>query len=156
MTFELEFNASYRWAVSAVLNAPDSIRVESSGSFVIIDERVPRVTLLYQNFPNPFPTLAVPRTCIWFDLHLDAQVTLEVLDLRGNHVRWIIPVNGFGPFLPAGRDGRTVVDGNIGCDPRLTWDGLTDDERSAHPGVYLLRFRAGGTETIRKMLFRGR
>lgn len=153
---ELEFNASYRWAVWAVLNATDSVRVESTGTFVIVDERVPRFTLLYQNFPNPFPTLAVPRTCIWFDLHLDAQVTLEVLDLRGNHVRWLIPSGGFGPKLPAGRYGRAVVDGTIGCDPRLTWDGMTDHGRVAHAGVYLLRFRAGPTETIRKMLFRGR
>lgn len=154
--FELEFNTSYRWAVWAVLNASDSVRVESTGSFIILDERVPRFTLLYQNFPNPFPTLDVPHTCIWFDLHVTARVTLEVLDLRGNHVRWLIPSGGFGPNLPAGRYGRAVIDGTIGCDPRLTWDGMTDDARLAHAGVYLLRFRAGNAETIRKMLFRGR
>jgi hypothetical protein len=84
-------------------------------------------------------------------------VTLEVLDLRGNHVRQIVPSIGFGPSLLAGRYGRAVGgDGTVGCDPRLTWDGTTDDGRNAHAGVYLLRFRAGTTETILKMLFRGR
>lgn len=154
---DLEFNASYRWAVSAMpADLTDSVRVESAGSFVIVDERIPRVTLLYQNFPNPFPTISVPHTCIWFDLHVNARVALEVLDLRGNHVRWIVPASGFGPLLSAGRYGRAVVDGSVGCDPRLTWNGATDEGRIAHPGVYLLRFRAGDVETVRKMLFRGR
>lgn len=153
---DLEFNASYRWSVTASLVPPDSVRVESAGSFVIVDEATPRVTLLYQSFPNPFPNTAVPHTCIWFDLNTDARVALEVLDLRGNHVRWIVPARGFGPQLTAGRYGRAVIDGTVGCDPRLAWDGMSDDGRVVHPGVYLLRFRANGTETVRKMLFRGR
>jgi hypothetical protein len=154
--FELQFNTSYRWSVTAYLGSPDSVRVESAGSFVIVDELIPRVNLLYQNFPNPFPTVQVNHTCIWFDLKEDQRVTLEVLDLRGNRVRTIVPANGFGPFIPAGRYGRAEIDGSIGCDPRLTWDGSTNDGRMAHPGVYLLRFRAGETESILKMLFRGR
>lgn len=153
---DLQFNTSYRWSVTASLATPDQQRVESSGTFVVIDERTPRTTLLYQNFPNPFPGRTVLRTCIWFDLHADARVTLEVLDLRGNHVRTIIPAPGFGPQLVAGRYGRAEVDGTVGCDPRLAWDGRDDDGRVVHAGVYLLRFRAGRTEAIRKILFRGR
>jgi hypothetical protein len=155
--FDLETNTSYRWAVTARLTTGDSVRVSSRASFVIVDATAPLATLLYQNFPNPFPTPDSPTTCVWFDLAIPSQVRLDLYDLRGSHVRSIIPNDEIKGLLQPGRYGRASPAGNSGCDPRFSWDGRTRDGRYAPAGVYLLRFRAvGGVDEMRKVLFRGR
>jgi hypothetical protein len=155
--FDLETNTSYRWAVTARLTTGDSVRVESRASFVIVDPAAPLATLLYQNFPNPFPTNESATTCIWFDLATPSQVRLDLYDIRGNHVRSIVPGGEVQGFLQAGRYGRASPAGNSGCDPRFSWDGRARDGRYAPAGVYLLRLRAaGGVNDVRKVLFRGR
>jgi len=115
----------------------------------------PRATLLYQNFPNPFPTADNATTCIWFDLRDAADVRLDVYDLRGNHVRSIVPTAEIGGVMPAGRYGRATPGGSSGCDPRFAWDGRASDGRTVPTGVYLLRMRAGAIDMTRKMLYRG-
>jgi hypothetical protein len=156
---DLEGNTSYRWSVSAWIPASgDSTRVSSAASLVVLDPSVPPATILFQNFPNPFPNSRVSATCIWFDLRNASKVELQVLDLRGNHVRSLIP----GPSFPstttfaAGRYGRASEGSNTGCDPRLSWDGTDDTGRAVPTGVYLIRLRADGVETFRKALFKGR
>lgn len=153
---DLEANASYRWSVLASLPATgDSIRVSSQGSFVITSPDRPLASLLYQNFPNPFPTQSARATCIWFDLERPAQVQLEILTLRGDRVRTLYPVGSDAPLLPPGRYGRANVGSNSGCDQRFAWDGQSDDGRTVAPGVYLLRLRIGGRWETRKILFLG-
>jgi len=154
--FDLESNTSYRWAVTARLSTGDSVRVESSGTFVIVDPQRPLVTLLYQNFPNPFPTPSSATTCVWFDLRAPALVRLDVYDLRGTHVKTLVPSAQVSGELDAGRDGRAVAASESGCDPRFTWDGRATDGREVPSGVYLLRFRADAVDVVRKMLYRGR
>jgi hypothetical protein len=114
----------------------------------------PLRTLLFQNFPNPFPTATSRVTCIWFDLREDGPVRLQVFDLRGSHVRTIIPAPSWPARLPAGRYGRGAG-GQAGCDPRLTWDGRAEDGRPVTAGVYLLRLQAGGSTQFVKMVFGG-
>jgi hypothetical protein len=155
----LEANTSYRWKVVAHLinGAPsDSAVASSASSFVIAPADRPLTTLLYQNFPNPFPTLFAAATCIWFDLQTASEVTLTIHDLRGHQVRTLIPGAQLGGVLPAGRYGRRSATETTGCDPRFAWDGTTDNGRTAPPGVYLVRFRAGGYESMKKMLFKAR
>jgi len=115
----------------------------------------PRVTLLYQNFPNPFPTAESATTCVWFDLRDAADVRLDVYDLRGNHVRSIVPAAEIGGAMPAGRYGRATPGAGSGCDPRFAWDARASDGRTVPAGVYLLRMRAGTIDMTRKMLYRG-
>lgn len=155
---DLDGNTSYRWSVSAWTAAGDSTRVQSAASFVVLDPSVPRATILFQNFPNPFPNERVNATCIWFDLRRESTVQLQVLDLRGNHVRSVIPGASFpgGSAFPAGRYGRASEGTNAGCDPRFSWDGTDDAGRFVPTGVYLVRLRADGVETFRKALFKGR
>jgi hypothetical protein len=155
---DLEGNTSYRWSVSAWTQAGDSTRVQSAASFVVLDPSVPPATILFQNFPNPFPNERVDATCIWFDLRQQSVVQLQVLDLRGNHVRSLIPGPAFpaGAAFAAGRYGRASEGSNAGCDPRLSWDGTDDAGRTVPTGVYLIRLRADGAETFRKALFKGR
>lgn len=156
---DLEGNTSYRWSVSAwIPSTGDSTHVSSEKTFVVLDPSVPPATILFQNFPNPFPNARVSATCIWFDLRTASAVELQVLDLRGNLVRSVIP----GPAFPssatftAGRYGRASEGSNTGCDPRLSWDGTDDSGRTVPTGVYLIRLRADRVETFRKALFKGR
>lgn len=117
---------------------------------------VPRVTLLYQNFPNPFPTALASETCLWFDLHRTTRVRLTIHGIRGNLVRTIIPSAQLAGELAAGRYGRGAPGPVPSCDPRFAWDGHADDGRMVPPGVYLVRLRTDSHQSFKKMLFRGR
>ena len=153
---ELEANTSYRWSVTARLSTGEARRVESGATFVIVSPTEPLSTLLYQNFPNPFPNAQTHATCIWLDVRALTPVFLEVYDLRGNLVRHILPGERSSSFLPAGRYGRAAPGSGTSCDERFSWDGTTDGGTVVPPGVYLLRLRADGTNQVRKIVFRGR
>jgi hypothetical protein len=151
----LEVNTSYRWAVAATLATGDSVVVGSLGSFVLVDAGKPLATLLYQNFPNPFPSASSTDTCVWFDLRDDADTRLQVLDLRGNLVRTLIPSALIGPYLASGRYGRRPLPGQIGCNSDIRWDGRDERGRAVSAGIYLLRLRAGTVESVRRIVFLG-
>ena len=155
---DLQANTSYRWNVRASLPNGASIRVYSQGSFVITDPPLPTTTLSYQNFPNPFPTAATQSTCFWFDVGKSGvKVSLDVLDLRGNLVKRIVPADDGVERFDAGRYGRGAPGAASNCDNRFVWDGTAADGRTVAPGVYLARFRAdNGTPTYRKIVFTGR
>jgi flagellar hook assembly protein FlgD len=119
------------------------------------DTTRPAVTLLYQNFPNPFPAGESRTTCIWFDLSSTATVSLTIHDVRGNLVRRILPNAGSPQFLSPGRYGRGSDTANSGCDPAFAWDGRADDGATVPRGVYLIRLRAGGVQSIKKAVFQG-
>jgi hypothetical protein len=153
-TVDLERNTPYRWRIIAHL-AADSETVQSVGTFVIVDDSVPPVTTLFQNFPNPFPQgTAQPTTCLWFDLSVAGDVTLEILDVRGLVVRTLIPTTGLGPHLDAGRYGRPPP-GSTGCDPRLAWDGAATDGATAPAGVYLAKLKTPAGTYFKRIVFRG-
>jgi hypothetical protein len=153
---DLETNTSYRWSVTAALATGDTTTVRSPSSFVIADQSAPKVTLLYQNFPNPFPTATATSTCIWFDLHRPSHVRLTIHDIRGAAVRTLIPNQVVSGDLPPGRFGRGAPGTTEGCDPELIWDGRADDGRLVPTGVYLLRLKTETYEAFKKILFRGR
>lgn len=153
--FALESNTSYRWSVVAAL-PQDTARTSSRATFVILDPNAPLTTLLYQNFPNPFPSAGSLVTCFWFDLRTAGAVALDVYDLRGRHVRRIAPRGSGEVVLTAGRYGRAPGTADTGCDVRYTWDGTGADGNVVPPGVYLVRLRAGSSEQRRKVLFVGR
>jgi hypothetical protein len=169
-TVDLQANTSYRWSVTARLASGDTTRTASLATFVIVDDGAPPATLLYQNFPNPFPattaaaaaavgnTAGVGATCFWFDLARPSLVSLQVYTLRGDHVRTLVPNATMVGVLPAGRYGRatTGASGGSGCDPRLAWDGKADDGRVVPAGVYLVRFVGDRTASVKKVVFRGR
>jgi hypothetical protein len=155
---DLEANAFYRWNVRAYLRTGESIRVASRATFFIDDPPIPSATLFYQNFPNPFPSPVAFATCFWFDVGPDrSRVSLDVLDLRGNLVRTIIPGSDGIAEFDAGRYGRGAPGAGSNCDNRFVWDGTASDGRPVAPGVYLARFRSGNEAPLfRRMVFRGR
>lgn len=155
VTTPLERSVSYTWSL-VIRAGTDTTRVPSAGAFLVADPSTPPATLLYQNFPNPFPGAGRDATCLWFDLASASLVELDVLDLRGALVRRFIPGPDFPAILTAGRYGRGVISGGAVCDPRLLWDGRTADGRGVPAGVYLYRLRAGGTVQFKRIVFRGR
>jgi len=150
----LETNTAYDWTLVVHAGA-DTTFVASAGIFLILDDSVPQATLLYQNFPNPFPAVGHDSTCIWFDVSTPGQTELQILDLRGGTVRRIIPNQSLVGVLPPGRYGRGPLGGTT-CDPLITWDGRADDGRFVPPGVYILRLRSGQTLLYRRVVFMGR
>ena len=157
-TKDLQANSGYTWTVRAWLPTRVSYKVTSLGTVFITDPGVPTSTQLYQNFPNPFPSPSAAETCFWFDVkEPGADVALDILDLRGNIVRALIPGTDGVRRFEAGRYGRGVSGGESNCDGRFVWDGTNSDGRTVAPGVYLARFRAdGGSQTFRRIVFRGR
>lgn len=155
---DLQSDTPYRWSVRAWLDNGTSISANSNATFLIVDQPLPAKTLVYQNFPNPFPSPVAFSTCIWFDVaEPGARIALDVTDLRGNLVRTLIPgTDGQRDFL-AGRYGQGAPGAGSNCDNRFVWDGTGNDRRSVAPGVYLLRFQAGREPpSFRRMLFLGR
>jgi subtilase family protein len=150
----LERNTAYRWLLVVHAGTDTSI-VRSQGSFLVVDLGMPAATLLYQNFPNPFPAAGRDSTCLWFDLALAGNVQLDILDLRGNRVRHFVPGPDFPGVLPPGRYGRGSGSGGI-CDPRLMWDGRTDDGHPLPAGVYLAKLKAPGLLVFKRIVFRGK
>jgi hypothetical protein len=152
--FDLDANTSYRWSVKASLSTGDSVRLTSQSTFVILDQKLPTSTIFYQNFPNPFPTSYSKTTCFWFDLGVQSIVSLDVFDLRGNEVRHVFPTSVDDPLLPPSRYGRAAAESDSGCDPRFSWDGTSDERRRLPAGVYLVRFRAGAFQAVKKIVLK--
>jgi hypothetical protein len=153
---DLERNTPYRWQVTAHL-APDSAITESEGTFVIIDDSVPTVTLLFQNFPNPFPNRSTGQrtTCIWFDLAQGGETRLDILDTRGHVVRTFVPGPAFPSNLDAGRYGRPAVGQSGSCDLNLQWDGTAADGSTVPQGIYLVRLVAPEGTFFKRIVFMG-
>jgi Subtilase family len=137
---DLDLNTPYRWRVISHLGA-DTAVTESQGAFVVANGSVPPVTLLFQNFPNPFPNPAIGEatTCFWFDLAHPGVVRLDILDLRGHLVRTLIPNDALAEPLAAGRYGRPGGAAGGRCDPTLQWDGRAADGRAVLRGIYLAK-----------------
>lgn len=149
----LESNASYRWQVrarSANGRGRGEVVQTSFGTIVIGGD--PTFTLLYQNFPNPFSR--GQSTCFWFDLAKPSRVRLTIYDIRLRRVRTIVPGALGDGVLPIGVYGRSEATAS-GCDQAITWDGRDDSGRFVPAGVYIAEFRAGGTSTTRKILYKG-
>src|SRR2546428_11542587 len=151
----LERNTAYRWQL-VVHAGSDTSLVRGQGSFLIVDGGMPTSTLLYQNFPNPFPTAGRDSTCLRFHVGTTSGLTLEILDLRGNPVRRFIPGPDFPAILPAGRYGRGSTGGTGICHPHLMWDGRADDGHLLPPGVYLAKLKAPGLLEFKRIVFRGK
>ncbi|MBT8397056.1 MAG: S8 family serine peptidase [Gemmatimonadetes bacterium] len=151
----LPFNVPFRWSVIAETRTGAVDTVTSAGPFVVTGGENPPVTILYQNFPNPFPNQEVgaSETRIWFDLAEHSRVELAVYDMRGRLVRTLIPARGCGPTeLPPGLYGREEGPTPDPC-TTLSWNGRDDGGRRVAPGVYLLRLQAGGVVEVRRVVF---
>ncbi|MBU2501357.1 T9SS type A sorting domain-containing protein [bacterium] len=96
-----------------------------------VDVGVPGAAVLAGNYPNPFN----PITTIVFELPVQQQVRLQVLDLRGRLVRTLLS----GEDQPAGSN-RTI------------WNGCDDAGRQVASGTYFYRLEAGSYRETKRMV----
>jgi hypothetical protein len=153
----LERNVPFRWHVVARLASGESLVATSPGTFIVVDASVPPATLLFQNFPNPFPNraLGINTTCVWFDVREQGPVRLEIFDIRGRLVRQLVPAFGQTTVLPAGRYGPPAGDATGSCEPQFSWDGRDRTGAFVRPGVYLYRLTTPGFRSTKRMVFLG-
>ena len=152
----LAANVNYRWRVIARSALGIADTTTSLGTFVVTSATKPPVTLLYQNFPNPFPRLDLGEnsTHIWFDVNSASPVELAVYDLRGRLVRQLIPAaSSCGTVtLEAGEYGRGISGETDPC-VATEWNGRNEHGETVARGVYVLRLRAGGTSQIKRIVY---
>jgi hypothetical protein len=157
VTLPLTPNRSYRWRVIATAQNGQVDSVTSVYGFVVNSSEAPPATVLFQNFPNPFPNfdLGLTSTRIWFNLAATSIVELTVHDLRGRLVRTLIPALPSCAIqrLPPGLYGRpgSPVDGDSCILTR--WDGRDQNGERLPRGIYVLRLLANGKPEYRRMLY---
>ena len=99
----------------------------SAAASTLISVDVPEAFGLSQNFPNPFN----PGTAIRFQLPEDAEVRLEIYNIRGQKVRDLI-------------QGQKIAGYH-----QIEWDGLDDTGNSVNSGLYFYRMQAtSATQTF--------
>ena len=112
----------------------------SDGALIEINLRaskpfVPKFSMLYQNFPNPFN----PETWIPYQLSKDADVTIKIYDVSGRLVRTLeLGSKEAGVYLEKAKAGY--------------WDGRNNTGESAASGVYFYSITAGDFTATKKML----
>ncbi|MBN2355618.1 choice-of-anchor D domain-containing protein [candidate division KSB1 bacterium] len=95
-----------------------------------IQSLAPEGYALMQNYPNPFN----PETWITYRIAERSKVRLEVLDLKGCHV-------------------RTLIDGlKAAGQHRARWNGLSETGAKVPSGLYIYRLETEAFVTSRKML----
>jgi subtilisin family serine protease len=149
-------NITYNWRVIA-RTAPQIGMADTTagGNFLVDTDEHPPATLLYQNFPNPFPRpeLALSETQIWFDVTTRTEIDLAIYDLRGRLVKRLIPAEPScgAVFLEPGQYGRGDDDSDACVLTR--WDGRAQSGEQVGRGVYILRLRAGGTDQVKRIVY---
>ena len=90
---------------------------------------VPMVSVLHQNFPNPFN----PTTTFKYGVAVEGRVSIEVYDVRGRLVTTLLD--------------EVVRPGSY----EVIWDGNDSGGRRAASGVYLARFKAVDKTQMQRM-----
>ena len=94
------------------------------------DLAIPDRFYLHQNYPNPFN----PITRINYDMLSDGNALIEIMDVRGNHV-------------------RTLINGYIQMGSRsITWDATNDHGERVPAGIYFYMLRTNNYIQTQKMV----
>jgi hypothetical protein len=94
------------------------------------ENSVPKLTKLYDNYPNPFN----PATTISFDLDQSNFIQLSVFNVKGQLVKQLI--------------NSTLDAGNY----NITWNGKDENNRSVASGIYFYRLKSGNEIYTKKMI----
>jgi len=139
MTFDAEavLDGTYQAVVEVSSNDPVAPQVDVPATLVVgtatiltSADNIPFRYALHDNYPNPFN----PATTIQFDLPEQADVQLEVYNVKGQRV--VTLVNGV----------RSAGSYSVG------WDGRSTTGGRVATGVYFYRLRAGDFVQTKKMV----
>ena len=125
--YEYYVTAMYDQGNESEASNVETVIWEGAGSN---DPLIPIANALYQNSPNPFN----PETRISFDLKEDAQVSLEIYNMKGQKVKTVI-----NNKLLAGQ--HSVV-----------WYGKNNNDKTVSSGIYFYKIEAENFQKTRKML----
>ncbi|MXV78800.1 sulfatase-like hydrolase/transferase [Candidatus Poribacteria bacterium] len=104
---------------------------------MLINSVVPNETRLLPNYPNPFN----PETWIPYDLGQDADVSVHIHNLKGEHIRHLrVGFQTAGSYRTPSR--------------AVHWNGRNSIGEPVASGIYFYTFTAGDFTTTRKMLIR--
>ena len=128
-------NGTFVYAVTAILNNTESAKAITDEVEIQVVSECDEVVLvtateLLGNFPNPFN----PQTTIRFALVSEADVVIEIFNVRGQKVKTL--VDG---IMPSGN--HTVV-----------WAGTDAHGQNVGSGVYFYRMTAGDYTSMRRMI----
>ncbi|MCK5051126.1 MAG: T9SS type A sorting domain-containing protein [Candidatus Cloacimonetes bacterium] len=131
----LEEAGEYEYYITAMYDQENES--EASNIEIVIwdgteidDPLIPIANALYQNSPNPFN----PHTRISFDLMDDAQVSLEIFNMKGQKVKQLI-----NSQFSAGQHSAI-------------WNGKDDNNKTVSSGIYFYKFKTGDYQATKKML----
>jgi hypothetical protein len=123
----------YDYVVTAIYREGESGDSNKVSTGIVSESDIvakPTLTQLGGNYPNPFN----PNTTIYFDLHENTNVRLEVFNIRGQVVRTLA-----NNHFEAGRH-------------FIIWDGTDNSGRSAASGIYFYRLDTMQHSETRKMI----
>ncbi|MBM3234809.1 hypothetical protein FJZ31_00780 [Candidatus Poribacteria bacterium] len=95
----------------------------------------PAQTALFQNFPNPFN----PETWIPFELAREAEVVIQIYNIKGELVR-TLPIG----HRPAGS--------YLSKEKAVFWNGTNQNGEAVANGLYFYTLKAGEFQATRKMI----
>lgn len=124
-TVIIEFDKNDPYIATVLNDETESVLAKHSATNEDFMEIIPEEFGLGQNFPNPFN----PTTQISFDLPQDSQISLKVFDINGREVANLVE-----GYKVAGRY-QVLFDGS-----------------SLSSGVYIYRLKAGGFNSVKRML----
>jgi hypothetical protein len=107
-------------ALSGDLGSPLVAGYVSLASVDDAQETLPEMFALNQNYPNPFN----PTTTISYNLGINANVTLSIVNILGQHVATLVQEQQTAGFHS------------------IQWDALTDSGRLVSTGIYLCHIDA--------------
>ncbi len=123
------YNFSYAYDLYIFTEAGDVVTsVEPHGKQFLTWGRI-KTAEVFQNYPNPFN----PETWIPYNLNEFSDVKVSIFTSNGELIRDF----KLGHQTPG--------------DKRLYWDGKNADGETVSSGIYFYQFKAGNTESVRKM-----
>jgi flagellar hook assembly protein FlgD len=94
------------------------------------DLTVPNRFFLHQNYPNPFN----PTTRINYDMSNDGNALIQIMDVKGNHV-------------------RTLVSDYVQMGPKsIVWDARNNNGEKVPAGIYFYTFKTDTYIQTQKMV----
>lgn len=90
---------------------------------------LPDRTALHSPYPNPFN----PRATVSFSLSQPGRTSIDIYDVRGRRV-------------------KTLIDQDMAAGSHeVVWSGRDQQGRGVASGVYLVLFRSGGVQEVRRV-----
>ena len=118
------------FAVDHAGNSSDHSSIMNATALSNEDLMVPSSFFLHQNYPNPFN----PTTRIKYDMSKDGNALIEVIDVKGNHIRTLL--NGYVQM-----GSKSII-----------WDAKNNNGEKVPAGIYFYTLKVNDYVQTQKMV----